>query len=144
VVLCGIATGVVSSPAMGADGSVYVGSSDNKLYAFDSSDSRLWTYSAAGAVDSSPSIGSDGRLYVGSNDNNLYVLAEPTLTPTPTNTPTPVPTHVWTLDEVADSGNTTDQSIEIGDSIQLGTVTEIKNESGRAELWVNGQKRAMF
>ena len=59
-----------SSPAIGSDGTVYVGSYDKKLYAINGkSGVKLWEFETGGAVDSSPAIGSDGTVYVGSNDN---------------------------------------------------------------------------
>lgn len=63
-----------SSPALGADGTVYIGSSDNKLYAINPDGSLRWTFATSGAVSSSPLIAADGAIYFGSNDNNLYCL----------------------------------------------------------------------
>ena len=65
---------VYSSPAISADGSVYVGSNDNKLHAFNSDGSIKWTFQAGNWVDSSPAIAADGTIYVGSWDNKLYAL----------------------------------------------------------------------
>jgi len=67
--------GVDSSPAIGPDGTVYVGSSDNKLYAINGKTGvKLWEFETGGAVFSSPAIGSDGTVYVGSQDNKLYAI----------------------------------------------------------------------
>ena len=58
---------VSSSPAIGSDGTVYVGSEDNKLYAINGkSGVKLWEFETGGIVFSSPAIGSDGTVYVGS------------------------------------------------------------------------------
>ncbi|MDC0219454.1 PQQ-binding-like beta-propeller repeat protein, partial [Verrucomicrobia bacterium] len=58
---------VSSSPAIGPDGTVYVGSNDNKLYAINGkSGVKLWEFETGGTVYSSPAIGSDGTVYVGS------------------------------------------------------------------------------
>jgi hypothetical protein len=68
---------VASSPAIGPDGTVYVGSDDNKLYAINGkSGVKLWEFETGGPVSSSPAIGSDGTVYVGSGlpDNNLYAI----------------------------------------------------------------------
>ena len=65
-----------SSPAIGSDGTIYVGSRDDNLYAINSDGSRKWAFKTRGRVDSSPAIGSDGTIYVGSNDNNLYAISE--------------------------------------------------------------------
>jgi hypothetical protein len=66
---------VYSSPAIGPDGTVYVGSHDNKLYAINpKSGVKLWEFETGGYVSSSPAIGSDGTVYVGSYDKKLYAL----------------------------------------------------------------------
>jgi outer membrane protein assembly factor BamB len=66
---------VYSSPAIGTDGTVYVGSSDKKLYAVNpKSGAKLWEFETRDYVASSPAIGSDGTVYVGSDDNKLYAL----------------------------------------------------------------------
>ena len=62
---------VRSSPAV-ADGKVFVGSSDNKVYCLDASDgSLIWTYQTGGDVRSSPAV-ADGKVFVGSRDDKIY------------------------------------------------------------------------
>ena len=65
--------GFVSSPAI-ADGVVYVGSGDGRLYALDAGTGQeKWSFNTEGEVVSSPTIA--GRVvYVGSNDGRLYAL----------------------------------------------------------------------
>jgi len=64
-----------SSPAIGSDGIIYVGSLwDNKLYAINPDGTKKWGFVTGGDVDSSPAIDSDGTIYVGSNDNKLYAI----------------------------------------------------------------------
>ena len=64
-----------SSPAIGSDGTVYVGSRDKKLYALSGkSGVKLWEFETGDFVTSSPAIGSDGTVYVGSFDNKLYAI----------------------------------------------------------------------
>ena len=66
---------VVSSPAIGSDGTVYVGSWDKNLYAINGkSGVKLWEFETGGVVRSSPAIGSDGTVYIGSLDNKLYAI----------------------------------------------------------------------
>ena len=66
---------VTSDPAIGPDGTVYVGSFDNSLYAINGkSGVKLWEFETEGNVSSSPAIGSDGTVYVGSEDNKLYAI----------------------------------------------------------------------
>ena len=68
------AKGVHSSPAIGSDGTIYVGSYDNKLYAINPDGTEKWNFITDLYVYSSPAIGSDGTIYVGSQDNNLYAI----------------------------------------------------------------------
>jgi predicted small lipoprotein YifL len=69
---------VPSSPAIGSEGTVYVGSADHKLYAINGkSGDKLWEFKTGGRVWSSPAIGSDGTVYVGSadhRDHKLYAI----------------------------------------------------------------------
>ena len=66
---------VTSSPAIGSDGTVYVGSFDNKLYAINGkSGVKLWEFETGSYVESSPAIGSDGTVYVGSWNTKLYAI----------------------------------------------------------------------
>ncbi len=62
-----------SSPAV-ANGVVYFGSQDYKLYALDAeSGAKRWEYKTGSWVESSPTIAS-GIVYFGSNDGQLYAL----------------------------------------------------------------------
>ena len=64
-----------STPAIGPDGTVYVGSWDNKLYAINPTDgTKLWDFNTSSNVTASPAIGSDGRIYFGSKDYFFYAL----------------------------------------------------------------------
>jgi len=69
---------VFSSPAIGSDGTIYVGSHDKKLYAINGkSGVKLWEFETGGSVDSSLVIGSDGTVYVGGGGlggNKLYAI----------------------------------------------------------------------
>jgi len=67
---------VSSSPAIGSDGTIYVGSKDKNLYAISPDGLKKWAFKTGGNVFSSPAIGSDGTIYVGSDDNNLYAIEE--------------------------------------------------------------------
>ena len=66
--------GVGTSPAIGSDGTLYVGSTDNRLRAFDPDGKLKWSYETGGPVRSSPAIGNDGTIYVGSNDFYLRAI----------------------------------------------------------------------
>jgi len=63
---------VVSSPTVG-DGTVYVGSHDNNLYALDTTDgTEQWRFKIRDGFTSSPAV-ADGTVYAGSR-NGLYAL----------------------------------------------------------------------
>ena len=65
---------VSSSPAIGADSTIYVGSSDNRLYAINPDGTLKWSLLKDGDWESSPAIGGDGTIYVGSSDGDLYAI----------------------------------------------------------------------
>ena len=65
---------VFSSPAIDSDGTVYVGSYDNNLYAINPDGTQKWLFHTGGSVSSSPVVGSDSTIYVGSDDSNLYAI----------------------------------------------------------------------
>jgi outer membrane protein assembly factor BamB len=66
-------SGLYSSPAIGADGTIYVGSWDYNLYAVKPDGTLRWKFAAGNPVFSSPAIGADGTVYFGS-DGNLYAV----------------------------------------------------------------------
>ena len=67
--------GVESSPAIGKDGTIYVGACDNKVYSLDGkTGQRKWEFKTGGNVTCSPAVGDDGTVYVGSWDMKLYAL----------------------------------------------------------------------
>jgi outer membrane protein assembly factor BamB len=64
-----------SSPAIGSDGTIYIGSNDFKVYALDGvTGAKKWEFLTGGSVFSSPAIGSDGTIYAGSSDKKIYAL----------------------------------------------------------------------
>jgi len=69
---------VWSSPAIGPDGTIYVGSHDayrGKLYAINPDRSLKWQpFETQSDVSSSPAIAPDGTIYIGSGDGNLYAI----------------------------------------------------------------------
>jgi outer membrane protein assembly factor BamB len=54
----------ISSPAIGSDGTIYIGSFDGNLYAVNPDGTEKWAFPTGGSVASSPAIGSDGTIYV--------------------------------------------------------------------------------
>jgi outer membrane protein assembly factor BamB len=65
---------VVSSPSIGSDGTIYVGSNDNNLYAIYPNGTLKWNLKTGLYIYSSPTIGSDGTIFVGSDDKKLYAI----------------------------------------------------------------------
>jgi outer membrane protein assembly factor BamB len=71
---------VTSSPALGSDGTVYVGSFDHKLYALDPDTGQpRWSFTTDAHIYSSPALadGPDGRtsaIYIASADGLVYAL----------------------------------------------------------------------
>jgi outer membrane protein assembly factor BamB len=66
-----------STPAVGADGTIYVGSNDGNVHAINpdgTAKGGLWPFATGGAVISSPAVGADGTIYVGSNDRYVYAI----------------------------------------------------------------------
>jgi len=77
--LKGMGESLLSSPAVGED-LVFVGSWDEKVYAFDADNGeKVWSFDTSevggvgGRVDSSPTV-KNGTVYVGARDNNMYAL----------------------------------------------------------------------
>ncbi|MBU1749412.1 MAG: PQQ-binding-like beta-propeller repeat protein [Chloroflexi bacterium] len=62
-----------ASPAIGADGTIYIGSGDNNFYAFSPAGNMLWQRAIV-TYDSSASIGSDGTVYIGTYRAKLYAF----------------------------------------------------------------------
>ena len=65
---------IVATPAIGLDGTVYVGSTDKTFYAFSPGGGLRWKYTTGNAITSSAALDAEGAVYFGSEDNNLYAL----------------------------------------------------------------------
>ena len=66
--------GIRSPPVVGADGTIYVGSKDDKLHAIYPNGTLKWSYLTGGDVYSAPAIDADGTIYVGSKDDKLHAI----------------------------------------------------------------------
>ncbi|MBI3986684.1 MAG: PQQ-binding-like beta-propeller repeat protein [Lentisphaerae bacterium] len=76
--------GVLTAPIFGADGVLYVGAVDGKMYAVNTNGQALWTYATGAALmEKCPAIGADGVLYFASSDGYLYALGDPHTNTTP-------------------------------------------------------------
>ncbi|MCX6841352.1 MAG: PQQ-binding-like beta-propeller repeat protein [candidate division WOR-3 bacterium] len=63
------------SPAIAADGTVYVASDDSYFYALNADGTLRWRYKTGAGISSSPAIGEGEVVYVASNDSFLYALS---------------------------------------------------------------------
>ena len=67
---------VDSSPTLTADGTVYIGSEDFKIYALDAATgAKKWEYLTDYWVESGPAVGPDGTVFVLGWDSRVYALA---------------------------------------------------------------------
>jgi outer membrane protein assembly factor BamB len=74
---------IVSSPAVGPDGTIYIGvevgtstspTASGRLYAINPNGLQKWVFSAPDWIDSTPAVAADGSVYVGCWDGVLYAL----------------------------------------------------------------------
>lgn len=65
---------VLYSPAIGPDGTIYIGTTLFDLHAVSPDDSVKWTYTTGNVVGSSPAVGTDSTIYVSSYDNDVHAL----------------------------------------------------------------------
>jgi outer membrane protein assembly factor BamB len=66
----------VTSPALAADGTIYIGSqNNNRLYAVSSTGDLKWSFSTSGRVYS-PTIGTNGIIFVGTDSGKLYAIKD--------------------------------------------------------------------
>jgi outer membrane protein assembly factor BamB len=66
---------VYSSPAIGANGTIYFGSKDGFLYAISSSGGMVWRVYIEAGTESSPLVSSSGNIYITSSAGYLYSLS---------------------------------------------------------------------
>jgi outer membrane protein assembly factor BamB/subtilisin family serine protease len=67
---------VTCSPAVGPNGTVYVGSDDKSLYALGPGGAVQWSSPGKGSFDtSSAAIGPDGSIYAGNLDGSVYAFS---------------------------------------------------------------------
>ena len=75
---CAIGYALYTSPAIGADGTIYLGSSTYpegyNLYAINPDGTQQWAFPTGNGITSSPAIGPDGTIYFGSDDRKLYAV----------------------------------------------------------------------
>jgi outer membrane protein assembly factor BamB len=64
-----------SSPSIGDDGSIYIGSDDKNVYSIAPNGALLWVYKTNGKIETTPAVGNNGVIYVGSQDSHLYAIS---------------------------------------------------------------------
>jgi len=67
---------IFGSMALGADGTIYIGSGDKKVYAINPDGTLKWSYTTGNTIYGSPAISADGTLYIGSDDGKLYAFKD--------------------------------------------------------------------
>jgi outer membrane protein assembly factor BamB len=63
------------SPALGPDGTLYVGSANGSFYAINPDGSQKWQFDAQAPIQSSPVLAADGTIYFGCDSNRVYAVA---------------------------------------------------------------------
>ncbi len=66
--------GIFSSPVIGGDGTIYVGSADRWFYAIAADGTLRWKVETGEIIDSSALLDDRGRVYFGSGDGHLRAL----------------------------------------------------------------------
>lgn len=69
-----VVAGAVGTPAIGADCTIYVGSSGGYLYAINPDGTIKWRFLTQSGIHSGITVGADGLIYFGSADKNLYAV----------------------------------------------------------------------
>lgn len=63
------------SPSIGSDGTLYFGSSTNKIYAVDpNKGTNKWEFATGGPVNDALAVAADGTIYAGCDDGKLYAV----------------------------------------------------------------------
>ena len=63
-----------SSPVIGTDGTIYVGTLNGRLCAIDAQGKFKWDYALGYQVKASPAIAAGNTIYIGSWDNKFYAI----------------------------------------------------------------------
>jgi len=69
---------IYSTPIVGADGTIYVGSADGIFYALTPEGRLKWKFLTKRLIDSAGALSADGKVYLPSGDGNIYALEQET------------------------------------------------------------------
>jgi len=67
---------IYATPAIGTDGTIYIGSADGTMYAVNPDGSLKWHFDTLDPIRSSAAIDADGNVYFGCGDGRLYALRD--------------------------------------------------------------------
>jgi outer membrane protein assembly factor BamB len=98
---------IMNSPAIGSNGTIYVGSGDGNLYAINPNGKRKWKFKAGRAAEFGPTVGSDGTVYVGSG-RTVYAIS-------------PNGTKKWQFETESSLGNEGAPAIGIDGTVYIHT-----------------------
>jgi outer membrane protein assembly factor BamB len=65
---------IFDAPAVGADGTIYFGCANGKLYALTPRGTEKWSFTTGAEIQSSPAVDTRGTIYFGSVDRKFYAL----------------------------------------------------------------------
>ena len=65
-----------SSPALGHDGAIYIGTWQGQLLAFNPDGTKRWAFKPGLEMVSSPAVGADETIYIGCRDRKFYAVNE--------------------------------------------------------------------
>jgi outer membrane protein assembly factor BamB len=63
-----------SSPALGDDGTIYIGSWEGNLFALSPEGTERWRFKTGFEITSSPAVSSDGTVFVGCRNHRVYAV----------------------------------------------------------------------
>lgn len=66
---------VPTAPAIGTNGSIYIGCLDDAVYAVRPDGTKEWEFRTTRDVESAIAVGQDGSVYFGGDDKSIYSLA---------------------------------------------------------------------
>ncbi|MBI5872106.1 PQQ-like beta-propeller repeat protein, partial [archaeon] len=131
---------IESSPAIGADGTIYVGSHDNKLYAINPDGTVKWQFIVGDpeylkewdnwkGILSTPAIGSDGTIYFTSISDFLFAI-------------NPDGTEKWRFSIAMTSDSWSSPAIGPDATIYIGSARKY-SEGAKADIEIGGKLYAI-